>query len=355
MEERTYNTPEDLRVGYIGRLLFDRVLGQTTPRQIDLLDLFFPRLLIEEVTPPGKQTESQRQDASFDDLCDIIRAMKIKGKFHVGKSNRVTQIVGRLIGTAKSNLEKERKTASLIQENLAGRLVNQPNLTIHLVNNTELLLSQLTDEQWVLYIDSFADYINTLMKARAQMTDLDKNWQLFPINDEVFDELMGNVVAQWNLFTLRGFSKALTWLLLGALLRNQIVRLLYYYDTDFSLLREVIDPDMLEAGDYEDYYGGDDLDRRFPGIEWYCDRCGDYLNSQEGFDDHVRIWTCSKCGYKNPITIDHIYETKEDYLSGQSPVNPDKFFQALKERGLELEARPSSPREKLKNKPQTEE
>lgn len=39
------------------------------------------------------------------------------------------------------------------------------------------------------------------------------------------------------------------------------------------------------------------FDERFPGIDWHCDRCGAYLNSQEGFDDHQvfmemhRMWT----------------------------------------------------------------
>ena len=42
--------------------------------------------------------------------------------------------------------------------------------------------------------------------------------------------------------------------------------------------------------------------RRFDNVDWYCDRCGAYLNSQPGFDDHKYIWKCQKCGYKSSIS-----------------------------------------------------
>lgn len=41
---------------------------------------------------------------------------------------------------------------------------------------------------------------------------------------------------------------------------------------------------------------------RFPGIDWYCDKCGAFLNTQKNFDDHKYIWKCRKCGYKNSIS-----------------------------------------------------
>ena len=39
----------------------------------------------------------------------------------------------------------------------------------------------------------------------------------------------------------------------------------------------------------------------FPDIDWYCDDCGDYLNSQSGFYDGCGNWTCTVCGHINPI------------------------------------------------------
>lgn len=52
------------------------------------------------------------------------------------------------------------------------------------------------------------------------------------------------------------------------------------------------------------FYDGDDLDKRFPGVDWYCDRCGEYLNDQPGFDDHLHTWKCTRCGYENRIEMD---------------------------------------------------
>ena len=39
-------------------------------------------------------------------------------------------------------------------------------------------------------------------------------------------------------------------------------------------------------------------DERFPDVDWYCDRCGEHLNYQSGFDDHKYTWKCTYCGYK---------------------------------------------------------
>lgn len=44
------------------------------------------------------------------------------------------------------------------------------------------------------------------------------------------------------------------------------------------------------------------MSKRFDNVDWYCDRCGAYLNSQPGFDDHKYLWKCQKCGYKSSIS-----------------------------------------------------
>lgn len=43
------------------------------------------------------------------------------------------------------------------------------------------------------------------------------------------------------------------------------------------------------------------MGERFSNIDWYCDRCNAYLNSQPGFDDHKYTWKCTECGHKNSI------------------------------------------------------
>ena len=49
-----------------------------------------------------------------------------------------------------------------------------------------------------------------------------------------------------------------------------------------------------------------DREPRFPDIDWYCDHCGAYLNTQKGFDDHKYTWKCTNCGGKNSISRDNI-------------------------------------------------
>lgn len=58
---------------------------------------------------------------------------------------------------------------------------------------------------------------------------------------------------------------------------------------------------------------------RFPGIDWYCDNCNAYLNTQPDFDDHHYVWKCKICGYKSSISRANItFETisHENYILG---------------------------------------
>lgn len=57
------------------------------------------------------------------------------------------------------------------------------------------------------------------------------------------------------------------------------------------------------------------MSERFAGIDWWCDRCGAYLNGQSGFNDHKYTWKCTECGFKNSISRDNIYKSHEDFFS----------------------------------------
>lgn len=57
------------------------------------------------------------------------------------------------------------------------------------------------------------------------------------------------------------------------------------------------------------------MNERFPNIDWYCDRCNAYLNSQSGFDDHKYTWKCTECGYKNSISSTNIFESEDEFRS----------------------------------------
>lgn len=48
------------------------------------------------------------------------------------------------------------------------------------------------------------------------------------------------------------------------------------------------------------------MKQRFPDIDWFCDGCGAYLNSQPKFDDRKYVWKCSKCGYKSSLSYANI-------------------------------------------------
>ena len=54
-------------------------------------------------------------------------------------------------------------------------------------------------------------------------------------------------------------------------------------------------------------------------------------------NDHLRVWECTRCGYKNPIDISVIYNSEDDWKNKNSPVDPEKFYQALKRRTQELD------------------
>ena len=324
--------PNELRLGCIASLYFEEVRDVPMPKQIEVLDTFFKGFIVEEIPSDGQT----KQNAVYNDIDGHIKAVRYQGSYHTGQSKRVTQIIGRLIGTAKKGIEKERKTASIIQERIAGELAND----ITRVNEVRLtviaLFKSLSEPELERFYLTFANYINAVVARREAISERDKELELFPMNDEIFYDLMNCVIDEWNKDELEPKVNSVTWLLLGALLRNRISRLTYVYDSAFNL-RRAQPAAIREDEDFEYYYEGDDLDKRFPGIEWYCDRCGEHLNEQEGFDDHHHIWKCTNCGYKNAIEIRNIYDPDDYEVNGGQPTVPDKFFKALKERTDELD------------------
>ncbi len=55
------------------------------------------------------------------------------------------------------------------------------------------------------------------------------------------------------------------------------------------------------------------MSKRFPNVDWWCDRCDSKLNNQENFNDHNYTHKCTECGHKNSISSDNIYESEEDF------------------------------------------
>lgn len=36
-------------------------------------------------------------------------------------------------------------------------------------------------------------------------------------------------------------------------------------------------------------------------FDWFCDKCGSYLNAQSGWTGKAGTYVCKRCGYSNPI------------------------------------------------------
>lgn len=331
---------EELRYGHIASI-YDEFADQKSRNQMDLLDKWFPGLIIQEMSSDG----NTKKEAKYIDQEYLIHAVKYHGHFYSGGSTRISQITGRLIGTAKRNQEKERKTAELIQKHLAAVFVSNMDLTPSLKENVQRYLDSFDEDTLNEFGQTLLDLIFQLTDDRYALDELDRLSEPFAFDDEVFDGIIYDAAYQLELSTFDGLANAYLWLLTGSLLRNETGRVLRMYDSSFIAIYRQPSEDgtlkdklnaMFHPEEYYYTYDGDDLDNRFPGIEWYCDKCGAHLNEQEGFDDHLDEWKCTKCGYVNHIGMDNIYENEEDAKNDVHHTDEAKFKGALKYRKKQL-------------------
>lgn len=323
----------ELRFGNTAALLFAAV-GMKPIRQIDMLDLFFPDLFVEEI--PAE--EGERKEAEFDDQRLMIRAVRIDDSFYIGASRRVSQILGRLNGTAKGNQEKERRTAELMQKQAAEIMCSDMECILALQENTAALLASLNDEEQEVFVYLLGTFLNRLMLREEEECDRDI---LFPLDREVFEGIVYHAFKQYQRENEEGTVNAYLWLLIGSLLRNESGRVLRLFDSSFiNVSRQPGENSsfaermyyLLHPEEYESVYYGDELDRKYPGIEFYCDQCGAHLNEQEDFDDHVGEWKCRACGFVNEISEHVIYESLEDRRMGKEPLDGEDIMRAIRRR-----------------------
>ena len=229
--------PSKLFPGYIGELLFHYALGVKVPKQLDLLDFFYPGLIIME--EPVKTI--MKDEAFFDDKDLMIHAEKHNDSFYAGGSKRVSQITARLIGTSNAGQQKERQTAVRIRERVARELTAEHYPIAVLLDYWKKILKEFDEEDLErftglisVYIDNVTDrYINHSDEAQAEA---------FPFRDDVFLAYQERLVNAWNKASL---ECTLVWLLLGALLRNEISGLVLRYACDFCFFSETASlPDM---------------------------------------------------------------------------------------------------------------
>jgi len=174
----------DLRLGYVTDLYYS-LLNKKAPKQLDLLDEWFPGFVVAEREEQGKI------DAEYVDNEFTIYASRYNGSLYSsGSSSRVSQILGRLIGTAKSNQEKERKATELIQKDVANIIITNEDATDILGSAVHEHLSELSEEQLKQFHNKLIGVIWDSTVDRYAKEVYDRLNEPFPMDDEVWDGLM---------------------------------------------------------------------------------------------------------------------------------------------------------------------
>ena len=329
----------ELRLGYISEL-YTSFLGIDPGSQLDILEEWFPGLIITVREKPGKQ------EAEYVDHEYRIYASREHGKLYSGGSRRISQITGRLIGTAKGNQEKERKTAELIRRHLAALMVTDMDLLTDLQKHIYRHIESFSDEQMNAFGENVLQAVLEMADKRAEMDEYSKNSEPFPMDDECFDGILYNAAYQLTLYDRESLATAYLWLLIGGLLRNEAGRVQRMFDSSLVPVHRQSSEDgtlrdkihfLFFPEEYEPVYYGDDFDRKHPGVEWYCDQCLEHLNEQDGFDDHLPVWQCRVCGWLNDLDSDEIYENREDAMNGVRRSSARRMEEAVARRKAELQ------------------
>lgn len=313
-----------------------------TPSQMDQINEWFPSLLIVE-----RDGTEKKEPEYIDKEYKIYADRDDKGFYGGGSSTRVTQILGRLIGTAKSNQEKGRKDAQLIRKHLASVLVTDFDIIEQLQFNTADMIDKINEDKLGDFHHLLFDYMWDLIETRNNTSQEDRNDEPFAFDDYVFDDLIYNVAYQLHLYSYDGMINAYLWLLLGGLLRNQVGSLLKMYHSGFTAInRQLSEFGSLEEkvyylfnkDEYYSVYNGNNTEYKYPDTTWICDNpeCKAILNMQEGFDEKLDEWKCVDCGTINKLDHSVIYENEEDYLNDM-PVDKKDYEQAVQVRKEEIE------------------
>jgi hypothetical protein len=330
-----------LRFGTVVGMYYEAA-GIAKPRQLDMLAEWLPGMLVSE------REDSLRLDAEYIDQRWMIEATRVRGHLFCGTDSRVTQIIGRLIGTARGNAEKERKTAELLQKHLAEMFVTLPE-SLRLVKQTVAMKLDELDELQIGELGyALAEYCMRLAFTRDMMSETEKYEELFPMDDEVYEDVVYNASYQLTLDEYENLVNGYTWLIVGSILRNQTGRIARMFQSGFvpvNIKRGEYDRltdkicYLFMPEDYEPVFEGDeeDLKLRFPDVNWICDGCGDALNQQKGFTDEIGVWMCRKCGYLNVIDYDRIFDNREDYLNDVHRFSEEQFTNAIRFRKRELD------------------
>lgn len=322
--------------------LYYSFIGLKKPNQLDLIDIWLPGILVLERKNTDKD-EPKYEEAEY----KIYADKDDKGFYGGGSSTRVTQILGRLIGTAKSNREKGRKDAELIRKHLANEFVTDFDIIERLQMSTADMTDKIDEDKLGDFHHLLFDHMWDLIETRNNLSAEERNNEPFPFDDYVYDDLIYNVAYQLHLYSYDGLVNAYLWLLLGGFLRNQVGSLLKMYHSGFTAInRQLSEFGSLEEkvfylfnkDEYYSVYNGNDTEDKYPDTTWICDNpeCKAILNMQEGFDEDLDEWKCADCGMINKLDHSVIYENEEDYLNDE-PINREDYKRAVQTRKEEIE------------------
>ena len=202
------------RFGNIAAVFYE-IRGEKLPKQLDLIDTWFPGLIIAADSSDGET----KKPAEYADREYMIHAVRYHGSLYAGGSPRVTQIAGRLIGTAGANQEnaganqeKERKSTELVQKHVAECFVKDMTLTPRLKENVLQQIESLTGDQELELFERLLDLVWELAEEREAAGDYEKKTEAFAMDDETFDGTIYNAAYQLNLAKRSGLCNAYLWL-----------------------------------------------------------------------------------------------------------------------------------------------
>ena len=205
------------RFGNIAAVFYE-IRGEKPPKQLDLIDTWFPGLIIAADPSDG----GTKKPAEYADREYMIRAVRYHGSLYAGGSPRVTQIAGRL---------------ELVQKHVAECFVKDMTLTPRLKENVLRQIESLSGDQELKLFERLLELVWELADEREAAGDYEKKTEAFAMDDETFDGTIYNAAYQLNLAKRSGLCNAYLWLLTGSLLRNETGRVLRLYDSSFIAIR----------------------------------------------------------------------------------------------------------------------
>ena len=143
----------ELRFGYVVNIFYT-IKNESMPKQLDLLNEWFPSLIVQE-----RNNKGVKEAPTYNDLKRIIYVTKYQHTFYGTGNVRVTHIIGKLVGTTSSNQEKERKSAELIQKKISKTMLNGNQVMIKIFQHIEEMINNLDQKQQKIFRKKLEEFI----------------------------------------------------------------------------------------------------------------------------------------------------------------------------------------------------